>query len=124
MATAHFRVAYYEIALFRDRTESGASSSFDAVIFLTGEGKIGEGEVVELRFLNSDKITSKNIWFPAKKSGRIYLRRTLLPVVIDMLRNGKRIYCRMSDTVSSECEISTEAEPVATGYRHPMPKRI
>jgi hypothetical protein len=78
MATTDFWVAYYEIALFCDRTESGASSSFDAVIFLTGEGKIGEGEVVELRFLNSDKITSKNVWFPAKKSGRIYLRRTLL----------------------------------------------
>jgi hypothetical protein len=116
MATTDFWVAYYEIGLFRDKPVSGTSSSSDAVIFLTGRGKIGEGEVVELHFLNSDKITNKNVWSPAKKSGRIYLRRTLLPVVIDILRNAKRVYCRMSDTDSSECQISTEPEEIGKVY--------
>lgn len=112
MATTHFWVAYYEIGLFRDRKVSGTSSSSDAIIYLTGRGKIGEGEVVELHFLNSDKITNKNVWSPAKKTGRIYMRRTMLPVVIDILRNAKRVYCQMSDTDSNECQISTEPEEI------------
>ncbi|MBD0284085.1 MAG: hypothetical protein ICV79_01525 [Flavisolibacter sp.] len=110
MAEVTFTVSTYEVSLFRDGTGAGASSSFDAVVFL-----FGEGNTVFLHFLNSDSITSNNFWFPNQKFGRIYMRRTLLPVVIDVLRNEKPVFCLMSDTVPGKCQISTSREPIGEG---------
>ena len=93
-----------------DGTGAGASSSFDAVVYL-----IGEGNTVYLHFLNAASISNPNVWFPNQKFGRIYMHGSLLPVVIDMLRNEKQVYCLMSDTVPGRCQISTSAEPVGEG---------
>src|SRR5687767_6568133 len=110
MATTHFTVSTYHITLYRDATGGGASSSFDALVAL-----LGEGNTVYVHFLNSDTITGNSFWFPATKFGRIFMRRTLLPVVIDILRNEKPVFCQMSDTVSGLRQISTTLEPVGEG---------
>jgi hypothetical protein len=110
MANTSFAISTYEVTLFRDGTGAGASSSFDSVIYL-----FGEGNTVYLHFLNSGQISSTNVWFPSQKFGRIFMHGALLPVVIDMLRNEKKIYCLMSDTVPGQCQISTSPEPVGEG---------
>src|SRR5205085_9686274 len=110
MATTNFTISNYEVILFRDGTGAGASSSFDAVVSVTGEGN-----TVYLHFLNSETISSTNVWFPAQKFGRIYLHRALLPVAIDLLRNEKPVYCQMSDAVPGQCQLSTSPEPVGEG---------
>lgn len=110
MATTNFTISNYGVTLLRDGEGAGASSSFDAVVSLAGEGN-----TVFLHFLNSESISSANVWFPDKKFGRIYMRRALLPVVIDILRNEKPVFCRMSDTVPGQCQISTSREPVGEG---------
>lgn len=110
MATTNFEISNYSVSLFRDGTGGGASSSFDAVVSVKGGGN-----TVFLHFLNSDSITSENVWFPAKKFGRIYMRRTMLPVVMDVLRNEKPVFCRMSDTVPGACAVSTSSEPIGEG---------
>ena len=110
MATTSFIISTYHVDLYRDGTGAGASSSFDAGIFLKGEGY-----TVYVHFLNDDTITSPNVWFPASKFGRIYMRHRMLPIVIDILRNEKPVYCLMSDTVPGLCKISTSAEPIGEG---------
>ena len=110
MATTTFSISTYSVSLFRDGTGAGASSSFDAVVHL-----VGEGNTVFIHFLNSDSITSPNIWNPAVKFGRIYMRRNMLPIAIDILRNEKPVFCRMSDTVPGLCGISTSSEPMGEG---------
>ena len=107
MATTVFTISKYVVHLLRDGTGGGASASFDAVVRVTGEGN-----AVYLHFLNSDSITSDNVWYPDTKFGRIYMRRAMLPVVIDILRNEKPVFCRMSDTIPGLCQISTDQEPV------------
>lgn len=110
MAETIFSVAKYEINIYRDATGGGASSAFDSVVSLSGDGNL-----VYLHFINNETITGPNYWFPDRKFGRIFLRRPLLPVVIDLLRNEKPVYCQMSDTVSGRCQLSTSAEPVGEG---------
>jgi hypothetical protein len=110
MATTTFTISTYSVSLSRDQTGAGASSSFDAVVRVTGEGN-----TVFIHFLNTDSITSPNIWNPAAKFGRIYMRRTILPIVTDILRNEKPVFCRMSDTVPDLCGISTGSEPMGEG---------
>jgi hypothetical protein len=110
MATINFQVSTYSVTLFRDGTGAGASASFDAVVAIAGEGNS-----VYLHFLNSESISSPNVWFPAQKFGRIYMRRDLLPVTVDILRNEKPVFCRMSDTVPGACQVSTSAEPIGEG---------
>ncbi|MEM7102922.1 MAG: hypothetical protein AAF502_07335 [Bacteroidota bacterium] len=110
MSSNSFNIESYSVSVYRDGSGGGASSTFDATIHVKGEGS-----TVFIHFLNEDHITSDNVWNSKSRFGRIYLRHRLLPVVIDLLRNEKPVYCKMSEVNPASCQLSTSAEPVGEG---------
>jgi hypothetical protein len=110
MASTLFPIESYDVTLSRDSTVGFGQTKHDASIRIKGAGI----DVI-LYFVNDGVPFPENSWLPDRKFGHIYLRRTMLPTVIDVLRNEKPVYCQMSDTVLGLCRISTSTEPVGEG---------
>jgi hypothetical protein len=117
MSQTVFEVTNYSIRIGRDM--AGASvPNMDAWIWLVG---VAAGTVYDvfLEFQNEEEIPKDNVWFPANRFGRIYMRRYQLPVIIDILRNEKPVYCVMNDVFPQSCYVGTGWEPVGEEERSP-----
>ena len=117
MSNTVIEISNYSIRVGRDMVGAIVPNR-DAWIWLVG---IAAGTVYDifLMFQNEEAIPEDNVWLPASRHGRIYMRRYQLPVIIDILRNEKPVYCVMDDTYPFGCHISTGWEPVGEGGESP-----